>query len=294
MITFIPSEINIEINMSEKSKNVFISIDMEGITGIVDWTQVGGDTKEYEVGRKLMVGDLNAAIEGALEAGADEIVVSDAHGRMRNLQPEEVHEAAYLIRGSPKPGSMMEGISGDFDAALYVGYHSMKGTEKGILCHTISGRTVDGIFVNGRETGEFGLNAALAGWHGVPSVFIAGDAAVAAEARSFVPNIRAAVVKWAVGRYAAKCLHPKKARALIKKTVAEALANTSNIEPYRVEEPVEIKLRYATSTMADVVAILPYVERIDGRTVKAVFNDYPEALRGLRATISLAGGAERR
>jgi len=280
--------------MSEKPKKVFISIDMEGITGIVDWTQVGGDPKEYEAGRRLMVGDLNAAIEGALDAGAEDIVVSDAHGGMRNLKPEEVNEAAYLIRGSPKPGSMMEGISDEFDAALYVGYHSKKGTERGVLCHTISGRTVDAILVNGRETGEFGLNAALAGWYGVPSVFISGDAAVAAEAMSFVPDIRTAVVKWGVGRYAAKCLHPKRARALIKRTATEALANAGGIEPYRAEEPVEVKLRCVTSTMADVAALLPYAERVDGKTVKAVFSEYPEAIRGLRAAIYLAGSAERR
>ena len=274
--------------MSKEPKKIFISIDMEGITSIVHGTQTGGDKDEYEVGRKLMVGDLNAAIEGALEAGAEEIVVSDAHGSMRNLQPEDVHEAAYLIRGSPKPWSMMEGISEDFNAALYVGYHAMKGTKNGILCHTYSGRAVDALFINGRETGEFGMNAALAGWYGVPSVFISGDAAVAAEAKRFVPNIRTAVVKWAVSRVAAKCLHPKKARALIKKTVTEALANTGSIEPFKVKEPVEVKLRYMTSAMADIVALLPYIERVNGRTVKTVFNNYPEAIRGLEATIELA------
>jgi D-amino peptidase len=280
--------------LSDKLKSVFISIDMEGISGIVDWTQVGGDKGEYNTGRGLMVGDLNAAIEGALEAGAEEIVVSDAHGGMRNLQPEEVYEAAYLIRGSPKPGSMMEGINANYDAALYIGYHAMKGTENAILCHTISGRAVDAIYINDRETGEFGLNAALAGWYGVPSVFISGDAAVAAEARSFVPNISTAIVKWGVGRYAAKCLHPKKSTALIKKTVIEALEKTSNVKPFKVDEPVEVKVRYATSTMADVVAILPYIERMDGKTVKAIFDDYPKAIRGLRASIYLAGTAERR
>lgn len=280
--------------MSDKPKSVFISIDMEGISGIVDWTQVGGDKEEYNTGRRLMVGDLNAAIEGALEASAEEIVVSDAHGGMRNLQPEEVHEAAYLIRGSPKPGSMMEGISEKYDAALYVGYHAMKGTENAILCHTISGRAVDAIYINGRETGEFGLNAALAGWYGVPSVFIAGDAAVAAEAENFVPNISTAIVKWGVGRYAAKCLHPKKSTALIRKTATEALASTDSVKPFRVDEPVEVKVRYVTSTMADVVAILPYIERLDGKTVKAVFDNYPTAIRGLRAAIYLASAAERR
>ena len=158
--------------MGLTNKCVFISVDMEGISGIVDPSQTGGDPKEYDYGRKLMAGDVNAAIDGALSAGAKEIVVSDAHGGMRNIQPEDLNEAAILVRGTPNPGTMMEGISGDFDAALYVGYHSMKGTENGILAHTISGAVVDAVYINGRETGEFGLNAAIAGWHGVPSVFV--------------------------------------------------------------------------------------------------------------------------
>ncbi|MBS7651914.1 MAG: M55 family metallopeptidase [Candidatus Bathyarchaeia archaeon] len=278
--------------MVEKPKRVFISIDMEGVSGIVDWSQVGRDPQEYGVGRKLMVGDLNAAVEGALKAGADEVVVSDAHGRMRNLQPEEVHEAAQLVRGSPKPLSMMEGIDGSFDAALYVGYHAMNGTRNGILCHTISSRTVDAIYINGLETGEFGLNSALAGWYGVPSVFISGDSAVAAEARSLVPGIKTAIVKWGVGRYSARCLHPEKARALIEKTVAEALASSKEIKPYRIAEPTEFRLRVVTPSMADAAAVLPYIERVDGRTLKAVFNDYPTALRGLRAAITIAATAE--
>jgi D-amino peptidase len=250
------------------------------------------DPHEYEVGRRLMVGDLNAAVEGALKAGVEEVVVSDAHARMRNLQPEEVHEAVQLVRGSPKPLSMMEGIAEGFDAALYVGYHAMNGAKNGILCHTISSRTVDAIYINGVEVGEFGLNAALAGWHGVPSIFISGDAAVAAEARSLVPKIRAAVVKWGVGRYAARCLHPRKARSLIEKTVAEALEGLGELEPYKVSEPVEFKLRLVTSSMADAAAVLPYIERADGRTLRAVFNSYPDALRGLRAAITLASTAE--
>lgn len=277
-----------------KPKSIFISIDMEGISSIVDWRQTGGDTGEYNYGRKLMVGDLNAAIEGALEAGVEEIVVSDAHGGMKNLQPEEVNEAAYLIRGSPKPGSMMEGIGDQYDAALYVGYHAMKGTENAVLAHTISGGTVDGIWINGRETGEFGLNAALAGWYNVPSVFIAGDDAVAREAKAFVPNISTSVVKWAVGRQAAKCLHPKKARALIKKTVTEALGKVDEVDPFRVSEPVEFKLRVTNSVGGDVAGLLPYAERLDGRTIRAVFDDYPTAMRGLRGAISIAGGAMRR
>ncbi len=280
--------------MSVNPKKVFISIDMEGISGIVDWRQTGGDTSEYTYGRKLMVGDLNAAIDGALAAGVKEVVVSDAHGGMKNLQPEEVHKEAILIRGSPKPWSMMEGISDEYDAALYVGYHAMKGTENGVLAHTISGNAVDGIWINGRETGEFGLNAALAGWYGVPSVFVSGDAAVAAEVKTFVPNITTAVVKWGVGRQSAKCLHPSKARAIIKKNVTAALGKIGMVRPFKVDEPVEFKLRLGNSVGGDVAGLLPYVEKLDGRTVKAVFDDYPLAMRGLRAAISLGGAAMRR
>ena len=281
--------------MANKPERVFISIDMEGISGVVDWTHVDSNHAEYGYYRKMMAGDLNAAIEGALAAGAKEIVVSDAHGGMRNLQPEDVNEAAYLIRGSPKPNSMMEGIDdGHYDAALFVGYHSMNGTERGILAHTITGSTVDAVIINGRETGEFGMNAALAGWHGVPSVFLAGDAAAAAEAESFVPGITTAPIKWAVGRYSAKCLHPNKSRALIKQRAKEALDDIGKVNPYWVNEPVEVKMRWMTPTMADVVCVLPYMERVDGKTTSCIFDDYPSALRGLRASITMAGTAERR
>jgi len=279
--------------MSKSPKKVFISIDMEGITGVVDWGQVGRDKPEYNIARKLMAGDLNAAIEGALEVGVDEIIVSDAHGGMKNLQPEDVHEEAYLIRGSPKPGAMMEGISEEFDAVLYIGYHAMKGTLNGVLAHTISGTAVDGIFINDRETGEFGLNAALAGWYGVPSVFISGDAAIAAEAKSFVSGIHTAIIKWAMGRQAAKCLHPKKSTAIIKKSVTEALKDLKDDKLYKVEEPVDFKIRFSNSVGSDAASLLPYLERLDGRTLRATFDDYPTAVRALRAAIYLGGRSMR-
>jgi len=151
-----------------KPKRVFISIDMEGISGIFEGRQTGGDTGDYQKGRKLMIGDLNAAVEGALEAGVEEVVVSDSHGGGRNLVSEEVHEAVQLIQGTPSWDTMMKGISDEYDAAMYLGYHAMKGTMEATLAHTVSGGVVDDIWVNGRKTGEFGLNAAVAGQHGVP------------------------------------------------------------------------------------------------------------------------------
>ncbi|TFH17323.1 hypothetical protein E4H04_05185 [Candidatus Bathyarchaeota archaeon] len=277
-----------------KPNKVFISIDMEGISTIVDWVEVDRNNSEYAFARKIMAQDLNAAIEGALEAGAKEIVVSDAHGGMRNLRPEEVNEAAYLIRGSPKPNSMMEGIAeGGYDAAMYVGYHSMKGTQNGICAHTISGSAVQAVYVNGRETGEFGLNSALAGYYNVPSVFLAGDYAATQEAEAFVSGITTAAVKWASGRYAAKCLHPKEAAKLIKAKAKEALTKTYPA-PRVVAPPVEIKVEFANAVMADVVSLIPSFERVDGCTMKGVFDNYQTAINALRAGIYMAGGTIRR
>lgn len=276
-----------------KPERVFISIDMEGISSIVSWPEVDRNNSEYAHTRKIMASDLNAAIEGALEAGAKEIVVSDAHGGMRNLRPEEVHEAAQLIRGSPKPNSMMEGIKEGFDAAMYVGYHSMKGTENGICAHTISGNVVQAIWINGRMTGEFGMNSALAGHYGVPSVYLAGDYAATVEAEAFVPGITTASVKWAMGRYSAKCLHPNVAAKLIKKKAKEALTKAFPV-PRVVDSPVEVKVKLATSTQADVSSLIPSLERVDGTTMKGVYDDYQTAINAMRACIYMAGAAERR
>jgi D-amino peptidase len=287
--------ISVERPFSSRALKVYISVDMEGVSGIVDWSQVDPrKPQEYEAYRKLMVADLNAAIEGVLEAGAEEVVVADSHGRMNNLPPEEVHEAAILIRGSPRPWLMMEGIDESFDAALYVGYHSMKGTERGVLCHTISGRVVDAVYINEIEMGEFGLNTALASWHGVPSIFISGDAAAVEEAWRLVPNIQGVIVKWGVSRYAARCLNPKRARRLIREKASEALRRVREIKLFRVEEPVEVRMRFVTSTMADVASILPFAERADGRTIRMIFEDYPTAFKALRAAIAIAYPVEER
>jgi D-amino peptidase len=266
---------------------------MEGISTIVDWAEVNRNDSEYNHTRKIMAKDLNSAIEGALESGAKEIAVCDAHGGARNLRLEQVHEAAYLIRGSPKPNSMMEGIDEGFDAAMYVGYHSMKGTPNGICAHTISGSTVNAVYVNGRETGEFGLNSSLAGFYGVSSMFLAGGYAATVEAEKFVPGITTAAVKWAVGRNSAKCLHPEKAARLIRARVKDAFSKKYPSPPF-IDSPVEVKVVFANSVMADVASMIPELERIDGITLRGVYDDYQTALSALRAGIYMAGGTTRR
>ena len=277
----------------KKSLKVFMSVDMEGISGIVHGSQTGRDQAEYQKGRALMVADVNAAIEGILSMGEAEIVVSDAHGGMKNMQPEELHEAALLVRGSPKPLTQMAGIEGGFDAAAFVGYHAMKGTLHGVLSHTISGRTIDSITINGMEVGETAINAAIAGYHGVPLVFLAGDLATTKEAKALNPEIETVAVKEAVSRTAAKCLHPRVARERITKGVAKALGKRDSIDPFTFEPPIDVTVKYANALMGDAVAFMPSAERIDGRTVRFLMDDYLKAFGALRASIFIASAVSR-
>ncbi len=276
--------------MSDESNlKVFISVDMEGISSIVDGSMTGRDQPDYQKGRTLMVSDVNAAIEGVLALGEAEIIVSDAHGSMTNIEPEELNRAAALVRGTPKPLSQMAGIDGSFDAAIFIGYHSMKGTLRGVLSHTFSGRAIESLRINGIEVGETAMNAAIAGYHGVPLVFASGDLAVTMEAKALNPEIETVAVKEAISRRAAKCLNPAKARELIKETVTKALKKRKSIEPFTFEPPIEVLVRYTNAGMADAVEFMPSAERVDGKTIRFVQDDYLKAFGAFRASVYIAG-----
>ncbi len=280
--------------MSKKSGlKVLVSVDMEGISGIVDGSMTGRDQPDYEKGRALMAGDVNAAIEGILELGEAEVVVSDGHGSMTNIPPEDLNEAAVLVRGTPKPLSQVAGLEEGFDAAVFIGYHSKKGTRLGVLSHTYSGRVVDSLTVNGMEIGETAMNAALAGRYGVPLVFVSGDLAVTKEAEELNTKIRTVAVKEAVSRTAARCINPKRARELIKDGVAEALKDRGSIEPFTFEPPIEMEVRYANALMADAVEFMPSAERVDGRTVRFVLDDYLKAFNAFIASVYISSAVSR-
>ena len=272
---------------------VFISVDMEGISGIVDTNQTLSDHGEFKNARALMAEDVNAAIEGILEKGAAEIVVCDGHGKMINIEPEALNDAAQLVRGTPKPLSQMAGIDSSFDAALFVGYHSMKGTHNGILSHTFSGKAIQCLKINGMEAGETAMNAAIAGYYGVPLVFISGDSAVTMEAKDLIPDIETVAVKEAISRTAAKCLHPRKARQQIKEAVPKALGKKTSIRPFVFDAPVQFDIRYTSEIMADAVAFMPSAERIDGQTIRFVQDDYLTAFGAFRASIFIAAAVDR-
>lgn len=269
---------------------VIISVDMEGISGIVDGSMTGWDKHDYGKGKALMVADVNATIEGILEVDPEaEIVVSDAHGGMINIEPEELNEAAVLVRGTPKPLTQMAGVDGTFDAAMFVGFHSKKGTLHGVLSHTISGRSIENITINGTEVGETAINAAIAGHYGVPVVLVAGDKATTLEAKALNPEIEVAAVKEAIGRTAAKCLHPAKARKLIKDNAAKGLRKLGKMKTFTFEPHVEAVVRFTNARMADAVEFMPSAERLDGKSVRFVQDDFIKAFGAIRASIFIAG-----
>jgi D-amino peptidase len=269
---------------------VFISADMEGISGIVHGDQTTPGTPEYADGRKWMVEDVNAAVAGALEAGATEVVVNDSHGSMRNINPDDLHPRAILISGSPKPLSMMQGIDASFAACLFIGYHAKAGTEDAILDHTISGSVVRAIKVNGVELPELGLNAAIAGYYGVPVIFISGDTAVCRQAGEVLgKDVVAVAVKEAFGRLAAKLVPMAEARRMITAGVKDALAELGKIKPFKMAAPFRFELGYHVSAQADMGAmLLPNVKRQDARTLVFTADDFIDGFRTLRALISLA------
>jgi len=268
---------------------VFISVDMEGISGIVHSDQTTSGTAEYAAGRKWMAQDVNAAFEGALEAGATEVVVNDSHGSMRNIDPDDLHPRAILISGSPKPLSMMQGIDASFQACIFIGYHAKAGTEDAILDHTISGSVVRAVRVNGADLPELGLNAAIAGYYGVPVVLVSGDAAVCRQAGEILgKDVVTIAVKEAYGRLAAKLVPMGEARRLIKAGVKDALGKLGRAKPFKIASPYKFELEYHVSAQADMGEMLPQVKRVGARTIAFTADDYLEGFRTLRALIAIA------
>src|SRR5574339_890339 len=194
---------------------ILLAVDMEGITGVTTWDQVTPGHAEYARFRKLMTQDVNAVIRGALEAGADEVIVADGHWNGSNILVEELDARARLNTGSPSPFSMMQGIDESVDGVMFIGYHARNGTPSAILDHTWSSRTVANIWLNDILTGEYGLNAALAGHFGVPVIMASGDQTACKQMSEQLGDIEPAVVKQASGRFAAECLSPEVTRDVI-------------------------------------------------------------------------------
>jgi D-amino peptidase len=252
---------------------VYISTDFEGVAGIVDWDQIMVGSHDYELGRRLLLGELNAAIEGAIEAGATEFVVNDSHSTMRNLPPDLVGGHATLISGKHKPLYMMEGLDATFDAIFFLGYHGSVGASQAILSHTYNPRAIWEVRINDQIVGESALNALVAAHYGVPVVLVTGDQVTAREARALSAEVETVEVKRSVSRTAAESLHPEAARQSIRQGARRAIARADDIPPPVFGPDMRIEVTFLTADMAEMATWLRGVEMAEHPTRTVRFGD---------------------
>jgi D-amino peptidase len=269
---------------------ILIAADMEGVTGVVCWDHVTPEHAEYPRFRRLMTGDVNAAIRGAFEGGADEVVVTDGHAYGRNILIEELDSRARLNSSSVSPFSMVQGVDGGVHGVIFVGYHARVGSPNAILDHTWSSERVANLWINEQLIGETGLNAAVSGHFGVPVLMVSGDQTVCAEAKALLGNIETAVVKVASGRMAAECLPPIVTQEMIQigacKAVERLVAGQAP-NPFRIPPPIIATIDFTTSEMADRASLLPGSRR-DGRHLSYTAQDMPTVYALIRTALALA------
>lgn len=258
---------------------------MEGISGVVAWDQTERGKSDYQVFRRYMTQEANAAIEGALAAGASKIVVTDSHDGGRNILPEELNPEARLITGGGKPMGMVEGLDSAFDVAFFIGYHS-RCLSLGVLNHTYS-LAVQNYSVNGKVMGETGMNALIAAYYGVPVVLVSGDCQVCQEANDLLGTVETVAVKEPRSQTSAMGLHPFKARAKIKEAAERALSNLGSYKALKPPAPATVRLQFRNSAKADAASIMPGSVRVDPVTVEYTGPDYLMAYRGALTLLHL-------
>lgn len=271
---------------------ILIATDMEGVTGVTTWEQVTPGHAEYARFRRLMTQDVNAAVRGAMEAGADEVVVADGHWNGLNILIEELDPRARLNSGSPSPFSMMQGIDETVDGVFFVGYHARNGSPNAILDHTWSSKTVANVWLNDILTGEYGLNAAVAGHFGVPVVMASGDQTACSQILELLGDLETAVIKQATGRFAAECLAPAVTQEMITLAASRAVERLMEgdvPDPFVLDAPLRITVEFFTSDMADKASRMPYSQR-EGTRVTLTTEEMASAYGGFRSLVMLASG----
>ncbi len=271
---------------------LYVSADMEGTAAVASWTQVDPkNASEYPYYRDLMSREVRAAIDGAREAGATDVLVNDSHSSMRNVSWDALPDDARMIYGNRKPFSMSEGIDASFGAAFFTGYHAGVGEADGMLDHTYSPDTLYDVRVNGIHCSEALLNAAVIGTYGVPVVLITGDRVTCEGARAHLPWIETVVVKDSIGRFAVDSMSPERARQAIRAGARSAIANASRARPYVFERPIALELDFLGTQNADFAELIPGVDRIGGRTVRFVDDDFRIVFRTFVAAMRLGASA---
>lgn len=261
---------------------VLIACDMEGISGVVHWEQVDPQHAEYQRFRSIMTDEINAAIDGAIDGGATAVTVTDGHHSGHNLLIERLHPPARLISGGPAPLSMVHGVAG-VDVAFFIGYHARANTAEAILCHTWTD-DVRHVWLNDREVGEIGLNAAVCGSFNVPIGLITGDEAAASEARDLLGQLETVAVKRALGRMSAECYPIEDNQRAIRLAAAHAMIHQP--APFKVEAPITLRVELTYPHLIDKALRVPGTRRLDGTTVEWIGEEMIATYNAFRAIVS--------
>lgn len=264
---------------------VYISADMEGITGLTTWDEAERPHDDYPRFRKLFTDEVNAAITGALEGGATEIVVNDSHDSMRNLLIEHLHPKARLLSGNVKRLSMMEGIDASFDAVFLIGYHSPAGTTASILDHTYTS-TTQRVELNGQEAPEYLIFGAVAGLYDVPVKLLTGDETVCHMFCERMGSIPTVAVKQSVSRLAALSMTPAVTHPMIRQAACEAMSAPGVC--IRLHPPITLRVTFQNTRQTDQASCVPLARRVDAYTLEYEHDDYRVIIDALRAMCHLS------
>ena len=257
---------------------VYISVDMEGVAGVVTADQLLPSGFEYERFRRFMTDEAVAAVRGAQAAGATEVVVSDSHGNGESLLIELFPKDVRVVRSWPRHGEMMAGLDSTFAAALFVGYHASTTNPKGVRAHTISSAHFTRVALNGTAVTEAELNAAYAGAVGVPVVFVSGDDVAVSEVTARLGNMDSVVTKKSLGFHSAESLTPAAACDRIYQGALSAVSHREQRKPYVLATPITLDISFKSYTSAEIVAYLRSVERTDAHSIRFVGRDMEEIM----------------
>ena len=275
-----------------KKMKLYMSVDMEGVVGVVTADQLSPANFEYQRFREFMTSETNAAIEAAFAAGATEIVLSDSHGNAENLLIEKLPKNVTLIRGFPRPLEMMEGIDETFDGVIFLGYHASTTNPEGVRAHTFSSARLADVRINNLPVTEGSFNAAVAGHFNVPVIMVSGDDAAVKEVSSAIGPVEGAVVKWNYGFHSAKTMMPEAAYDLIHQKVKAAVGRIKDFKPYKVKTPVQLDVRFKNYRPAEVLSYLSIVQRLDSHSVRFTGKDMIETTKFIAFITNYEPGLE--
>ncbi len=277
----------------DRGINIFISFDLEGISGVSSWREMRRDSADFMRIRKIATQEVNAVIRGVKKIrNIGEILICDAHASGENLLIDELESGVHLIKGTQRNYYMMEGINKNFGIVFFIGYHAMVGTKAGMMDHTYSSSSIYNIKINGMDVGETEINAAIAGYYGVPVGLVSGDDKLINEVKKLLgAQVETVITKYSISRFAAKCRHPVDVQKELELRAQWAIKKIKRLKPFKFHQPINAEIEVINSLIGDAIKSLPGVERTSTRGFVLKTKDILEFYRYLMLICDLATNA---